>query len=758
MMKAVCGLDLFQHPWLNQTARFPMYSAPPGAWAVSFADTGKPNHGVKGPAQQTHVRNLALRTQDPYALWYGGARSEVEGLKPRPPVDLPPSIHYRHIGWAIFHTSLVDGLDSVDFALRSGPYYAGHQHNDQNGFVLHAYGEKLAIDSGYYDWYGSDHFKQYSMQTKAHNTILVDGEGQADRKTGADGRIAAYFDAPAYGYTVGDASDPEVYMERLKRFDRRALFIKPHLVIVHDLLESAGGPARYDWLLHTVAPIETDETGGFSLTSGAALLQGRFLAPRDIKLQVTEGFPVEPVDGYSTRPVPPERYVKEWTLTATPAEKTSAEDFLAALDVVRTEDGGTPAAVEPFQAQNAFGLRVSEAERSHLILSRRRDATGELSGADLFTDGEVASVGVDAQGAVQAAFVAAGRVLRHKGSTLLAADRPMTASLLITPHGTLAHVSPIEDGMVRMASRDEPREVIIDGRPARGTFDRQAQLLSVELEAGEHTIAYGDDPTAAGSGPLPELTVRIGEATSRLEGHAQRRADGRAHYWWGEVDVAAPDRYTISAAPDGAVFHVTCDGRPLATAGAAVWLEKGRHFLTVTSRDALAELQMTGSGVKVGAARMLPKDFVPRGEALIVEGEAATAQGETKGKIVEKVGASGGVAHCNWDALGQWAEWEFEVPATGEYELLVRGASVYEDILRALLLDGEPLSDEVEVVGFTATGGWCRTTDDWRYFLVLGAGGEPARIRLTAGKHRLRMEQLGGSMNVDLLAWQPAEQ
>ncbi|MBM4043978.1 MAG: DUF4962 domain-containing protein, partial [Planctomycetes bacterium] len=29
MMKHVCGIDLFRHPWLYQTARFPMYSAPP---------------------------------------------------------------------------------------------------------------------------------------------------------------------------------------------------------------------------------------------------------------------------------------------------------------------------------------------------------------------------------------------------------------------------------------------------------------------------------------------------------------------------------------------------------------------------------------------------------------------------------------------------------------------------------------------------------------------------------------------------------
>ena len=69
--------------------------------------------------------------------------------------------------------------------------------------MIHAYGEKLAIDGGYYDWYGSAHFKAYSMTTLAHNTLLVDGQGQAACKQGADGRILHYFDSPGYGYTGG---------------------------------------------------------------------------------------------------------------------------------------------------------------------------------------------------------------------------------------------------------------------------------------------------------------------------------------------------------------------------------------------------------------------------------------------------------------------------------------------------------------------------------------------------------------------------
>ena len=427
LMKHVCGIDLFQHPWLNQTARFPMYSAPPGAWAVSFADTGKPNHSFKGPAEQRQVRDLAVRTRDPYALWYGGATNAVDGLVPKPPTDLPQSIHYRHIGWVIFNTSLADGREGSTFALHSGPYYAGHQHADQNGFVIHAYGEKLAIDSGYYDWYGSPHFKEYSTTTRAHNDILVNGQGQAYIQKGADGRIATYYDSPAYGYTVGDASNPAVYRQQLQRFDRRALFIKPGFVVVHDVLQASNAPARFDWLLHTVAPIETDKAAqSFALTSGRAALSGRFLSPAKLDLTITKGYPVEPVDGYSTRPVPPAKYSHEWTMTATPATPASSEDFLTVMQIRKLEPTAeTPARIETLAAKNAFGVQIRAGDTTHILLFRKRDAKGNISGGGFEADGEVAAVCFNTQsGSVRSAFAAAATQVRFRDRELWRGSSP----------------------------------------------------------------------------------------------------------------------------------------------------------------------------------------------------------------------------------------------------------------------------------------------------------------------------------------------
>jgi Heparinase II/III-like protein len=304
--------------------------------------------------------------------------------------------------------------------MHSGRYFAGHQHPDQNSFVIHAYGEKLAIDGGYYDWYGSPHFKAYSMTTLAHNTLLVDGQGQAVCKTGSDGRIADYFDSPGYGYTVGDASNPVVYGGLLKRFDRRILFIKPGFVVIHDLLTSSKDEPQLDWLLHAITPITTDpSTAEFSLQCDKAALRGRFLSPAALHLSVKTGFPVEPVNRYSTDPVPKDKYFPEWILYARPKQPAGKTEFLAAMQIQRLGEKNDPAAkIDSLEAENAHCISLSCADSTHVVLFRKAGAEGLLRCGALQTDGAAAAVELDSTGNVLNAFTADATFLRHDDKTL----------------------------------------------------------------------------------------------------------------------------------------------------------------------------------------------------------------------------------------------------------------------------------------------------------------------------------------------------
>ncbi len=750
MMHTVCGIDLYQQPWLNQTARFPMYCAPPNAPGVSFADTGKPNHGIVGPYSQSYVRLLGERTGDPYALWYGGAQDPVGGVSPRPPVDLPQSILYRLIGLGVANTSLVDGREGVTVAMHSGTYQAGHQHADQNAFVINAYGEKLAIDSGYYDWYGSPHFKEYSSQTMAHNTILVDGAGQAVFKQGADGRMDAWFDGTGHTWMVGDASDPEVYGGKLSRFDRRLLFIKPGIVIIHDLL-AAPEPANFQWLLHTAAPIELDEAQqSLSVTSGEAAMSAQMLRPAELSFSITDRYPVHPYTGYGTVPVPEDQLAKEWHLTAE-AGPADERQFLTVFDVRRGNDDA--ASIREIDCEGGIGMQVARSDRRATVLIAPDRDPAELSSRNLNANAEVASVATEG-GALASACAIGASELRWRDEVLFAVDEGRgDCSLVVTANGTVADLSLEAPATVRLPASDG--RLMVDGE-ARGAMADGP--LSLALEAGTHSIAWGADPRQALSHPLEPLTIRIGDATSQLQGYAVRRATDMPGYWWGPVELPVEDRYELRIEAAGEAPRITWDGRgvELAAEGdaltAVLWDDAGLHHMTISASEPLRSITLTPRNVVSIAAEMLPKDWTPLEGAVLHEAEDVAEEGAVRGLVMKKVAASGGVAHTTWDSPGQWAAWRIDVPVEGDYELLIRAASIYDRIVRSVELDGELL----QVASFGSTGGWCRATDDWRWFRLMTDAGDPLRVHLTAGTHELRMERLTGSMNLDLFALVPA--
>ena len=74
------------------------------------------------------------------------------------------------------HSCLTNAAEDVAFYFRSSPYGSvSHGHQDQNAFALAAYGEPLAIPSGYYNFWGSLHHFGWTQQTKAKCAITFDG-------------------------------------------------------------------------------------------------------------------------------------------------------------------------------------------------------------------------------------------------------------------------------------------------------------------------------------------------------------------------------------------------------------------------------------------------------------------------------------------------------------------------------------------------------------------------------------------------------
>ncbi|MHC4192182.1 MAG: DUF4962 domain-containing protein [Planctomycetota bacterium] len=156
----------------------------------------------------------------------------------------------------------------------------GHSFNSDGSFQLHAYGQMLNHGGG-----SSANRDAYAYHTMSHNTILVDGLGQAQPSAGqlypTYGRIAAFSRGEDYVYCAGDATRcyprapgkysrwslplDDVYQKRalpyLEHFIRHVLFLRGRYFVIYDDL-SCSQPATYTWLYHILPqePFDFDES------------------------------------------------------------------------------------------------------------------------------------------------------------------------------------------------------------------------------------------------------------------------------------------------------------------------------------------------------------------------------------------------------------------------------------------------------------------------------------------------------------------
>ena len=408
LAKLATGCDLTQRPWLRNTPYFKLYCNPPYSKMSPFGD------GQSSPAGGGDTMyKLGVVLRDPYALWFaeqqkrkaGGLEEflfRAEGLVSRPPSDLPQARCFPDIGLACLHSDLANGDRNVHFMLRSSPYGAtSHAYADQNAFVLHAFGEPLAIASGYYPYYASPHHAEWTWLTKASNSVLVDGEGQQIRSWQSRGRIAQFATTDYCHYVRGDAR--WAYPGRLKRFDRHVLFLRPveegeeaAVVVIYDDLEGER-PATYQWLLHALEEMAVDEAAGeVTVRRGAARLSVRFLAPQGLSFSQTDQFTVPP-----EAPNMP----NQWHLAASTREPALRQRFLTVL--LPHREGAAPPEVRSAEVEGCLAAEIVGPKVTHTVVFRTEAPAGSrVSVAGAETEADVFALARGADGEARAVFSA----------------------------------------------------------------------------------------------------------------------------------------------------------------------------------------------------------------------------------------------------------------------------------------------------------------------------------------------------------------
>lgn len=330
-LKNATGVDYFDRPWYRNAGYFKLYFHPPLMKRSHFGDG---NDSKPSNLDAQNMAYLASQTGNGYFKWYAEQLKflttrldpraflwlpDYQAIDSKNPADLPPSVHFPDIGWVAMHSRLGDP-NGVSLFFKSSPYGSyNHSHADQNSFVLYAFGEPLAIDTGAYDAYGSEHDKGWTRQTKAHNAVLIGGEGQPIWDMNATGQITAFYHSPGLDYTAADAAG--AYMGKAQKALREIVYRRPDYFVVADTLR-ASQETTYQWLLHALSRMDVDaESNRVTIDQGRAHLDVQFVVPGQLAFTQTDDFGIEPLTAYP----------REWHLSASTTESATEQRFLAML-------------------------------------------------------------------------------------------------------------------------------------------------------------------------------------------------------------------------------------------------------------------------------------------------------------------------------------------------------------------------------------------------------------------------------------------
>ena len=394
-MKSVLGIDAYRKPFFSKVGYYPMYLMPPGTRGGGFGDL-TPDRKADGNARL--VSTLAAQAGNGHWQWYveqmggvkpaggyiGFVRGALPAVKSVPPDDLPPSRLFRGIGQAFLNTSLKDARENVQVLFKSSPFGTqSHGYEANNAFALSAYGERLLIQTGRRDSYGTPHHKNWMWSTRSVNSITVDGQGQLAHSAASRGEVSAFKTTPGIDVVVGEAGD--AYRVRptaeerekgigerrlLDRFTRVLLFLKPDVLVIYDRL-AAKEPAAFGYWLHAVNRFETPGQHAIRTQSGEVVCDVDFLAPAGLTFRQTDQYDPNPRDRIK---------VREWHLTATPPEKRKEMEFVTLCAPRRAAAPALPKATLE-TVEGGYVLRVKLPDGDAVALLPARD------GATLKADG-----------------------------------------------------------------------------------------------------------------------------------------------------------------------------------------------------------------------------------------------------------------------------------------------------------------------------------------------------------------------------------
>ncbi len=195
------GAEIFQRDDLR-------ISQSPSEWPIWLIDGATIDKSTNLPADNSTTLTSRAFTSSGYYLLQNGEREDTDCV-------------------SLLFDSGQQGLKPL----------VAHGHADALSFVLRVGGKDIFIDSGTYDYFSFPDWRNYFRSTRAHNTVEIDGENQAELagpflwNTQADATALEYQPTAAGGAIIGEhtgyfrLANPVLHRRTIKLNDKTITII-----------------------------------------------------------------------------------------------------------------------------------------------------------------------------------------------------------------------------------------------------------------------------------------------------------------------------------------------------------------------------------------------------------------------------------------------------------------------------------------------------------------------------------------------------
>ncbi|MDQ8194689.1 DUF4962 domain-containing protein [Coraliomargarita sp. SDUM461004] len=416
-------------PWFQKMGRFLMHLLPPGMERQGFGDyTLDMNNHQKRADLRRNLMMLGLLSQD-QSYFDLTAQIESEGVAPRNldgpvfciaadvlgiPTTRKEPVQASRIfpvaGWLFSGSHPVDqratawnDLRMTMLARPKGGY--SHSYPHEGAFVLQYGGESLAAGGG-----ATVYADPYSRNSLSHNSVLVDGKGQAFQGFNKSYPYAArplYWDVRE-GVTIGaidgtggflvppkEAKEDYGYLSplpddwgnlKLKQWIRSFVLVDERFFAVYDTFESRADmdPARFSFLLNipTLSEVREDPESGILAAYDMGTVRTTVFQdtsePVTVFKDVGESIFVNPITGTNYKPMLVEAFERR-------NRNLGEQDYTMTRLCVTTEATRTAHMLTVFSVNNdPSNVRQAEVDFEGDGVFTLRDAVGEITVS--FTD------------------------------------------------------------------------------------------------------------------------------------------------------------------------------------------------------------------------------------------------------------------------------------------------------------------------------------------------------------------------------------